>query len=142
MHLLAADALMPGPSASTPSLHLLIVDDHTPSAYAMAFALRRRGHLCRCVNSPLRALDATRESWPDVAVIEWILGRGAGSGLARQLRAIAHARERTLVVVAVSTQDEPLGFCEREGFDAYFVKPIDMDAFDARLTRLTKSAAK
>ncbi|HEX4355478.1 MAG TPA: response regulator [Polyangiales bacterium] len=124
-------------AAITP-LRLLIVDDYDPSTFAMTIALRRRGYVCQRATSPAEALDATREFRPDIALVEWALGRGTGVGLARKLRALAETSGHVLVVVAVSTQDEPPDFSEREDVDGYFVKPVEMAAFTAELVRLAR----
>lgn len=112
---------------------VLVVDDFRDSRYVTCVALGLRGHTCDHVGSSRGALEAIGTFCPDVVVLEWALRDGTGIGLATRLREAAAARGVVLRVIAVSTQSEPTGMSETEGFEAYLAKPVSMDELDELL---------
>jgi DNA-binding response OmpR family regulator len=103
---------------------VLIVDDYEDGSASLADALTLSGHVCTWVRSPLEAFVSLGTFEADVVILEWKLMTGDAIGLTAELR--AHSA-KPLVVVAFSTADAPDGFVEREGVDAYLVKPKQPD---------------
>ncbi len=108
------------------SWRVLIVDDHEASRLGTCHVLALCGHVCFTAGTAPAAMDAIDVFRPEAVVLEWKLAGGAGRGLTHALRTKAAASSRKLVVLVVSTSDEPDGFRERELVDAYFTKPISM----------------
>jgi DNA-binding response OmpR family regulator len=107
---------------------VLVIDDHPESLKAMCLALHMRGHVSKPASTARAALEAVEAFCPQVALLEWNLRSGEGSGLAARLRRASDEQGRSLVVIVVSTQAEPDEFRALEAIDAYFVKPVSIDA--------------
>jgi len=107
---------------------VLLVDDHRPSLMVLRHAVTTRGNKVEMAESADNAITAIPTFRPDLVLYEWNLRGGVGLGLARQLR-VAAGRSR-MIIVSVSTMDEPDDFREREDVDGYLVKPFDGAALD------------
>jgi DNA-binding response OmpR family regulator len=112
--------------ASARSWRILIVDDHAESRLSTCHALALCGHVCFTAVTAGAAMEAIDEFKPEAVVLEWRLAGDRGRGLASALRARSAASSRKLIVLVVSTSDEPDGFRDLESIDAYFTKPISM----------------
>lgn len=110
-----------------------MIDDHAGSRAVMCCALEVRGHVCLPVATEAAAVAAIDGFQPDIVILEWNLRDGTGRGIARRLRSRPGAGDYLIIVV--STVEEPPGFCEEEAVDAYFTKPVSVDALEAAFVR-------
>ncbi|HEX4450376.1 MAG TPA: response regulator [Kofleriaceae bacterium] len=106
---------------------VLIVDDFEDGAQTLANLLQLQGHTCALTGTPLDAIAAVETFAPDIVLMEWRLRCGNAIGLASTLRELS---QRPLIVVALSTADEPAGFRVREQLDAYLLKPATPRALE------------
>lgn len=106
---------------NVPSLRVVLFDEHSGSRSITSYLFRTAGHRCFPVAGIDELVSAVETHKPDVVMYEWNTRSSDGIGLARRLR---NASERELRVMVVSTLDEPPGFCDREGIDAYATKPV------------------
>jgi len=68
---------------------------------------------------------------PEIIIYEWDLRLASGNRcVAAELLRRAMDRDRAVLVIAVSTANEPEGFVERERVDAYFTKPLRLPDFE------------
>jgi two-component system response regulator MprA len=102
---------------------VLLVDEYMEARFPVSFNLETAGYTLKQVTTAVDALAAMSTFEPDVIIFEWWLRNDAGLGLAERLR---RASTKPLVIVVVSTQDEPDGFRTRENVDGYFVKPVKL----------------
>lgn len=110
---------------------VLIVDGHRPSLVVLHISLQMRGFACECAETADDAVACVGVFVPDVVIYEWrMLG---GIGLARRLRT---ACRNTVVVIALSTQDEPDGFRDLEQVDEYVRKPYDLASLERSIARI------
>lgn len=114
---------------------ILVVDQHVASRTTTSIVLTSRGHLCQHVDSAASAIAAVDAFRPDVVIYEWNLRGDDAAGLAQQLKAQARNYGSELVVIAVSTVEEPDGFSQRERVDAYFTKPIRIGELEREIDR-------
>lgn len=114
-------------------LRILVLDEHAPSMSVLRHALRSRGYTCKGATTIAEALELAVALQPDVVLYEWHLRDDAGRGLANRLRAASNHSVR--LMVAVSTLDEPEGFCASECVDAYLTKPFHIEQVEALLAR-------
>lgn len=112
------------------ALRILVLDEHLPSLTVAMHFLTSRGYKGCVAQRADEAIACVESFRPHFVFYEWNLRAGGGIGLARELRAVAAPSK--LIIAALSAQDEPAGFSDREGIDAYFSKPFgasDLAAF-------------
>ena len=115
---------------------VLIVDEHRGSRQVFVKTFQMRGHAAAGAATAAEALELVDEFEPTVVILEWVFRDKSGIGLARRLRARAR---RSLIVIAVSTANEPAKLREQEGFDDYFEKPCSVDTLEAAIARLRRN---
>ena len=114
-------------------LRVVVVDDHEDTRDMTAELLEAHGfevRACACVTTALVEIRADR---PDVLVTDLQLGHESGVDLAVAIRSDASG----VLVVAVTGAAHP-DEATRDMFDAYCVKPIDIDAFVDEVRRLVR----
>ena len=134
-----ATAAKPAPRrapAAPGTRRVLIVDDNVDAANALAALLRQDGHTIQVANSGATALNLARSFQPQVALVDLGMPGMNGFEVAERLRD-AHDG---VVLVAVSgySGDESRRRARAAGFDEYFIKPFDPEAFDELLSRHTR----
>lgn len=106
---------------------ILLLDEHRP---VLKLVLVGRGHVCDAVDTAADALRSVASFDPDVVLYEWHLSRATGRGFARAARSIAARQHRRIVIVAISTQEEPEHFRATEDVDDYLTKPYQGHSLD------------
>lgn len=72
---------------------------------------------------------------PALVLYEWHTRDSSAAGFPRRIRAASTRSRQGMMVVAVSSQDEPEGFTHAEDVDAYLTKPYRIEAIEALLNR-------
>lgn len=111
---------------------ILVLVDERESRAALVAALAVHGHACfvaRDADELVASLDLVQ---PDVVLFEWATRLESRLGLAHRVRAAA---ARTVLVAIVSHAPEPEGFRAREGIDAYFTQPVQLQELSRALQR-------
>lgn len=120
---------MTGATVKDP-VRLLIVDEHPIGLKTLPPGLRLCGYDCAVASTAAEALAAIDAHRSEVVLLEWYFRDGSGVGLAPRLRAYAATQDRAIVIVVLSSLDEPDGFCAREEIDCYLVKPASIVVID------------
>ena len=107
-------------SAESPP-RVLLFDEHAGSRVVMSYALAALGYECVAVGEVDHALFLAPKFDPHVVIYEWH-SRPSRHGLGRAFRDCRP--NRSLVVIVLSSIDEPTGFREREAVDCYLMKPF------------------
>ena len=110
---------------SRPSM-ALCVDDNHDVADSTVRLLQAAGCQAMACYSGAAALAAVEERPPDVCLLDLAMPGMSGLELAGRLRAWAAARDRPLVLVAVTAHGDPHSREQTaaSGFDYHLVKPV------------------
>jgi two-component system CheB/CheR fusion protein len=112
-------------SAPQPSLRLLIVEDHTDSARALARLFRHEGHTVITAHTMSGALALVVGQQPvDVVLSDISLPDGDGCELLRRLRAFYGGRDVPALALSGLGDDETLKRCREVGFRKFLLKPL------------------
>lgn len=111
---------------------ILIVEDHSDSAQALAVLLRRAGHAVEVAESCKAALDAAAVNRPEVVLCDIGLPDGDGCDLIRALKA-----QYGVAGVAVSGFTQP---ADKQryldaGFSEFVGKPYRMEQINEAIVR-------
>ncbi|MBS0658898.1 MAG: PAS domain-containing protein [Verrucomicrobia bacterium] len=106
---------------------LLVVDDNADSAQAMAMLQRARGHEVRTAGDGPQALELAQEFRPEVVLLDIGLPGMDGFEVARRLRAEPAQAGLRIYAMSGYRSDQDLAQAEEAGFDAYLVKPVDLE---------------
>jgi len=104
---------------------VLVVDDHEDTADALSMLFRLLGHDARSAPGGRDALRSAREFDPELIVLDLQLPDISGYEVVHELRAEDRG-DRFIAAVTGRADDGPRAL--EAGFDAYFVKPIDLSA--------------
>jgi len=127
----------------TDTAFVLIVDDETAHAEAIAEGLKRSNHACRVVSSGAEAVESIRQRPPDVVVTDFKLG-GEVDGM-DVLRAAKQQSPDTEVILITAYGSEQLAR-EALGRDSpyqaydYLIKPLDLDLLRDKVERAARQA--
>jgi DNA-binding NarL/FixJ family response regulator len=85
-------------------IRILVVDDHDVVGWGLRLTLGELPWVTECTvaHNPEEALAAARNSAPDVALVDLMLGGASGADVAERLRAM-HARTRVLLLSGAGT---------------------------------------
>lgn len=112
---------------------VLIVDDNEMASELLGEFLELSGHTARIAHSGRSALDAARESVPDVFIVDIVLPDMDGYALAAELRREAKA---PLKIIALSGLPKAMRSGDHSLFDAWLEKPADLDSLESLLSTI------
>ncbi len=122
-------------SALTPA-RVLIVDDHADTVDALSDYLVDAGYQVVSARDGESALESIKTFAPDIALLDIALPSMDGYELARRLREQPQLRALRYVALTAYCQAADRARAKAEGFDAYVVKPDDLDALVETLSML------
>ena len=114
--------------AETHSRRILVVDDNRDAADSAGTLLLLWGHNVRVAYEGARALTLAREFHPDLCLVDLGMPGMDGFQVARQLRQDPALVGTLLVALTGFDRESDRKACHEAGFDAYLVKPVDVDA--------------
>ena len=130
----------PAPAHVAVRRRILLVDDNTDSAEALAELLEADGRDVRVAVDGPSALRAVPEFRPEVVLLDIGLPGMDGYEVARRLRADEESEGVVLVALTGYGLQEHRRRAEDAGFDHHLVKPIRPDALLAILRRFDAGA--
>jgi CheY-like chemotaxis protein len=110
-----------------------VVDDNVDAAESLALALRLTGHDVRVAHDGPAALEAARDTRPDVVLLDLGMPVMDGFEVARQLRREPGLEGVRLVALTGWGQEEDRRRTRAAGFDEHLVKPVDLGTVQAML---------
>jgi CheY-like chemotaxis protein len=130
----------PEPETSEVRLNVVVVDDNLDAATAVGQAVRLLGHEVAVVHQAAAALDALTRGNADIALVDIGLPEMDGYQLARLVRRRA-PEPRVFLVALTGYGDESYRARSRAaGFDAYLVKPIEVQSLRALLGSVRRAS--
>ncbi len=113
---------------------ILVVDDNEDALLLLGEALAAAGHDVRTASDPVIALDVAGQFKPELAILDIGLPVMDGYELATRIRAaLPDAAPRLFALTGHSQQDDRARIREA-GFDAHFVKPVEVQRLLERMT--------
>jgi PAS domain S-box-containing protein len=115
---------------------ILVADDNIDSARMLAKILGQRGHEVRVMYDGHSTIDATKSFLPELAILDIGMPEMNGYEVARRLRSEFGDR---IVLVAITGwgQEEDKRLAREAGFDHHLTKPVDYDAIENLLAKVT-----
>jgi CheY-like chemotaxis protein len=123
----------------TPPRRIVVVEDNVDNRELMQLLLGLKGHAVSAVGDGEAGVAAILGEAPEVAIVDIGLPGIDGYEVARRVRGAAPPQAPLLVAVTGYGTPEDRQHALATGFDAFMVKPFDIEAFD-RLLR-EKAAA-
>lgn len=117
-------------------LHILIVEDETALAEAVAHILRKAGHSADRVADGQSALDYIRAGTYDLVLLDIMLPRLDGLSVLRQMRSEGVQTPVLLLTARTTVPDKVAGL--NAGADDYLTKPFDPEELLARVSAMTR----
>ena len=119
-----AGATLPAPTAP---LRILVVDDNRDSAESLAMVLTLDGHEARCAYDGEQALDEIAGFHPQLVLLDIGLPRMNGYDVCRAARRAQNGNGSISIVALTGWgQEGDRQETRAAGFDAHFVKPVDL----------------
>jgi two-component system, OmpR family, response regulator len=115
-------------------VHVLVVDDHSPTRQLVQRGLQQALHAVRTAASCDEAEDAVLSNTFDVVVLDVMLPDGSGIELCRRLRGAKHYVPILLLTARGDVRDRVAGL--EAGADDYLVKPFAILELNARVKAL------
>jgi CheY-like chemotaxis protein len=112
------------------SRSILVVDDNHDSANSLGMLLRLIGHTVQTAYDGASALTQALASPPDVMLLDIGLPGMSGLEVARRVREDGRLKHILLVALTGYGQEEDRQRSQGAGFDAHFVKPVDLEVLE------------
>ena len=126
-------------AASAPNVSgttVLVVDDNKDAADTLADLLRALGHDVRVAYDAVQALEVAARGPASIALLDLGLPVVDGYELAARLRSLPGWQKTRMVALTGYGLANDRRKTKRAGFDAHFVKPIDIAAVDEAIRSL------
>jgi two-component system CheB/CheR fusion protein len=133
----AAPAPREAPVQRSGTTRVLLVEDNHDAAEGLVMLLEVLGHRVQVVHDGVRALDAGQRNVPDVMLIDIGLPGMDGYELARRIRRHPDLKGIVLVALTGYAQEDDRQRAFAAGFDYHLVKPVDVDALQGLVARLS-----
>jgi signal transduction histidine kinase/ActR/RegA family two-component response regulator len=124
-----AAAPPPAPPAAAP-MRIVVVEDNVDNRELMQLLLGLNGHSVTAVGDGEAGVAAILSETPQVAIVDIGLPGIDGYEVARRVRAAAAEASTLLVAVTGYGTPEDRQLAMATGFDAFLVKPFDIEAFE------------
>ena len=120
-------------------MRILVVDDETDLANAIATLLRREGYAVDTANDGAEAREKLAFNEYDLVTLDLTLPDADGRDICREIRQglLGNATVRVLMVTARDAIEERVGGLD-EGADDYLVKPFALPELSARVRTLMR----
>lgn len=102
---------------------VIVVEDDDDIRTLIVRRLERAGHEVRSAADGVEGLELIHERMPELVVLDWMMPRLDGLGVAEQLAADGGARPRILMLTARSQQSD-IDRALAAGVDGFLVKPF------------------
>jgi two-component system, sensor histidine kinase len=130
------------PNPARKGLHVLVVEDHSPSAASIELLLRLSGHEVRIAGDGRAALESIQADKPDVVLLDIGLpGDMDGYEVAKWIGEQPSDRRPFLVAVTGLDGEEDRRHSKMAGIDLHLAKPVDAGQLQSLLARFQQVVA-
>jgi DNA-binding response OmpR family regulator len=120
---------------------VLLVDDEANIALSLEFAMKKAGYAVQTVSDGEAALEAARQSPPDLVLLDIMMPKLNGYEVCRQLRADPATRDTKIVMLTAKGGPVEGEKALALGADAFFAKPFSLADLSARVQALMEETA-
>ena len=132
----AAEPIVAAESPRGPGRRILVVDDNSDAAEALAMMLRIMGHETRTANDGEAAVTAAAEFQPALILMDLGMPKMDGYEAARRIRAQMSKAELFIVALTGWGAEVDRQRTHEAGFHQHLVKPVNLDALTKLLAEL------
>ena len=125
------------PLHSERTAHVLLADDNSDLAQAMAMALQLLGHEVRIASDGAEAIRIADEFRPEVALLDLGMPELRGDQVARILRSRAWAQHIVLIALTGWNPRDVAGRIDLSAFDSHLVKPTEIETLEGVIYKMT-----
>jgi CheY-like chemotaxis protein len=119
-------------------LRILVVEDNVQSAESLSLIVKLWGHECRVSHTGAEAIGVVENFRPHVVLLDIGLPGMDGYAVARELQNRPDPERFAVIAMTGYGRDEDRIRTRDAGFDHHMVKPVDLDALEVLLGRLTR----
>jgi PAS domain S-box-containing protein len=130
-----APAIATRPNVARELRRILLVDDNEDALVLLGDALSAAGHDVRTALDPDAALEIARSFRPEVAILDIGLPMMDGYELASRLRHELGDAQISMIALTGYGQQSDRHRSAQAGFDAHFVKPVDVQRLSDAIAR-------
>ncbi len=119
-----------------PHKRVLVVDDEVNLCRALSMMLSHAGYQVDCANTVGDAVEAVRNTPPDVMLLDIRLGEGSGYDVCEAVRADPLYNNVRILMMSALCRDTVIEKAMSMGADDYLRKPFDTSELRARVASL------
>jgi CheY-like chemotaxis protein len=116
------------PTKAFPQRRILIVDDNVDAGVLFGMLLQEEGHDVQLAHDGPTALETAAGFLPEVVLLDLGMPHMDGHEVAVRLRQQPALKSILLLALSGYSRDDKQRRCLEEGFDAYLVKPVTLEA--------------
>lgn len=124
------------------SQSVLIVEDDRDIQRLLTITLSQAGFSVDAVRTVAEALAFTKQTIPDIAVIDWMLPQGSGIQLIQHLRNQSETSALPILLLTAKQEEHDKLMAFERGADDYLTKPFSSKELVARLNALLRRAQR
>ena len=126
-----------GPESRAVPNRILVVDDNLDAADALANLLRLEGHDVHLAHDGLAAIEAAATFRPDIVLLDIGMPKLNGYEACRRIRDRLPGKRIAMVALTGFGQEQDRHRSQDAGFDAHFVKPVDVGSLMKHIASLS-----
>ena len=131
----AAPDVLTNPQQLLKRLHILIVEDNEDTASTTAMLLRHYGHEVRIAPDGPAALQAAKDRWPDVVLVDIGLPGMDGYEVALKIGEQPHEKRPLFIAVTGFGSEGYYRLSEGDTMDVHLLKPVKPDQLEKILRK-------
>jgi CheY-like chemotaxis protein len=124
------------------ALRILVVDDNVDAAESLGMLLNLSGYTAEIATDGMTAIEMAEKRLPDVILLDIGMPRLSGHDVARIIRQQPWGKSIVLVALTGWGQERDRRNSAEAGIDHHLVKPVNVDALLALLSRVQPARSR
>jgi len=125
-------------SGSPQQLKILIAEDSAPDRLILESLVASFGHSPRAVADGREAVEAFRDSTPDIIMLDVLMPNLGGIGAAREIRRLSQGELVPIIFLTSLSDDESLVECIEAGGDDFLTKPYNPVVLQSKIKAFSR----